>query len=216
MTLKSTDFISPPPVSPLVRTRSELSNPTPQSSNPWLNQDASTSSGSKATKKANEVVIAKDSKAADKSKNKLKKSMQKRAEDREKAEDDAVVEISLDNLLTSSSGASGSKTAQKAAVASKKLGDEDGSDEDLEIEAQEQALALKGKGKANGVKAFEQRDLVALAFAGDNVVQVRWLPFFLFGFLADYSLVTRLLKKPKSVKSLQTHHAKSIRRYQDG
>lgn len=112
--------------------------------------------------------------------------MQKRAEDREKAEDDALVEISMDNVLTSSAVASGSKTAQKTAVApvpSKKavgnsLGDadEDGSDsdEDLEIKAQEQALALKGKGKANGVKAFEQRDLVALAFAGDNVVQVRW------------------------------------------
>jgi U3 small nucleolar RNA-associated protein 14 len=45
------------------------------------------------------------------------------------------------------------------------------SDVDSEIEAQEQQIKAKGKGQ--GVKAFEQRDLVALAFAGDNVVQVR-------------------------------------------
>jgi U3 small nucleolar RNA-associated protein 14 len=32
---------------------------------------------------------------------------------------------------------------------------------------------MKTKGKGQGVKAFEQRDLVALAFAGGNVVQAR-------------------------------------------
>ena len=41
-----------------------------------------------------------------------------------------------------------------------------------EIEAQEMDLNQKGKGKSKGVKAFEQRELVARAFAGDNVVQV--------------------------------------------
>ena len=32
--------------------------------------------------------------------------------------------------------------------------------------------------KASGIKAFEQRDLIAVAFAGDIVVQTR--PFFIF------------------------------------
>ncbi|KIM82209.1 hypothetical protein PILCRDRAFT_820590 [Piloderma croceum F 1598] len=47
----------------------------------------------------------------------------------------------------------------------------DDSDSDSEIEEQEKALSQKGKGKSKGVKSFEQRDLVARAFAGDNVVQ---------------------------------------------
>ena len=55
--------------------------------------------------------------------------------------------------------------------------DDQDSDSDVNSELEEQERVAsrksKGKGKANGVKAFEQRDLVALAFAGDNVVQVR-------------------------------------------
>ena len=39
-----------------------------------------------------------------------------------------------------------------------------------EIEEQER-LEARGKGRAKGVKAFEQRELVARAFAGDNVIQ---------------------------------------------
>lgn len=50
--------------------------------------------------------------------------------------------------------------------------DEDNSEVDSEVEAQEKAL-VGVKGKASGLKSFEQRELVALAFAGDNVVQVR-------------------------------------------
>ncbi|KAG6901574.1 hypothetical protein C0995_010342 [Termitomyces sp. Mi166 len=46
----------------------------------------------------------------------------------------------------------------------------DDDDGNSEVEAQEKALELKGKGKAKLPQAFEQRDLVALAFAGDNVV----------------------------------------------
>ncbi|KAG6818499.1 hypothetical protein H0H93_004542 [Arthromyces matolae] len=48
-------------------------------------------------------------------------------------------------------------------------GDED-DDAHSEVDAQEHALELKAKGKAKLPHAFEQRDLVALAFAGDNVV----------------------------------------------
>ena len=125
--------------------------------------------------------MQKDSKALDKSKNKLKKKVRKREEEREKAKEDEIVEISLDKVLTLPSGPSSStlpepfqkadrKGSQQPSVAH---ADEDDSNNNSEVEAQETAVTLKGKGKANGIKAFEQRDLVALAFAGDNVVQVR-------------------------------------------
>ena len=51
-------------------------------------------------------------------------------------------------------------------------------------EEQEKALSRKGKGKSKGVKVFEQRVLVARAFAGDNVVQVRFW-FYLYISRAD-------------------------------
>lgn len=122
----------------------------------------------------------------DKSKNKLKKAALRKGDEQEKAKDDAVVEISLDTTLASSSTTvlSNSKAPPPTKKANLMDGtvagmsstleedDSDDSDANLEIEAQEKALNLKGKGKANGVKAFEQRDLVALAFAGDNVVSV--------------------------------------------
>lgn len=57
---------------------------------------------------------------------------------------------------------------------------DDESDSNSEVGAQEIALTLKGKGKASGIKAFEQRDLVAAAFAGDNVVQVFFFPLAAF------------------------------------
>lgn len=122
----------------------------------------------------------------DKSKNKLKKAALRKGDEQEKAKDDAVVEISLDTTLASSSTTvlSNSKAPPPTKKANLMNGtvagmsstleedDSDDSDANLEIEAQEKALNLKGKGKANGIKSFEQRDLVALAFAGDNVVSV--------------------------------------------
>ena len=187
VTLKSTDLLSPPPTSPKVSKRSDLSQPSQDAeSNPWLAHDASKT---KLVKKANEIVVSKDSKAADKSKNKLKKASQKRSDEKEKAVEDATVEIDMDNVMVASvASTSKPQETKKPAVNgnSKDVAgqptaqDDDDSEVDLEIEAQEQALAAKTKGKAtaNGLKAFEQRDLVALAFAGDNVVQVRMLRFF--------------------------------------
>ena len=73
--------------------------------------------------------------------------------------------------------------------------DEDESDSNSEVEVQERALTLKGKGKENGIKAFEQRDLIALAFAGDNVVQVCcWLSSCI---CTDAYTTHRISKRPK-------------------
>jgi U3 small nucleolar RNA-associated protein 14 len=66
-----------------------------------------------------------------------------------------------------------SELVRKADQKAYQQADESESDSNSEVGAQELALTLKGKGKANGIKAFEQRDLVAAAFAGDNVIQVR-------------------------------------------
>jgi len=150
-------------------------------SNPWLARD--TNSSSKAPRKKNEV-FGKDSQRADKSKNKLKKKARKVQEEKEKAQEDAKVEISMDQNLTlealskhpkasASSKSAHAVNSSKSAVGVVAGGDSD-SDADSEVDAQEAAI-LKTKINANpkGLKAIQQRDLVALAFAGDNVVQVR-------------------------------------------
>lgn len=113
-----------------------------------------------------------------KSKNKLRKLARKREEEKEKAKDDAVVEISMSNVMTLN-GITDPPPATSP-TESRKQGDPcepaqapaDDSDVNSEVEEQERVLSLKGTGKTKGLKAFEQRDLVTLAFAGDNVVQV--------------------------------------------
>ena len=121
--------------------------PSTNDSNPWLTSREIVSNPSR---KKDEIVVGKDSAILDKSKNKLKKQTKKFGEEKVKAKDDAVVEISMDDVVTFPSS---------------------------EIEAQEMDLNQKGKGKSKGVKAFEQRELVARAFAGDNVVQVYFAPY---------------------------------------
>jgi U3 small nucleolar RNA-associated protein 14 len=140
-----------------------------QELNPWLIRDVRTNA--KAPTK-NAIVVGKDSNALDKAKHKLKKQVGKGEKEREKAKDDAIVEISTNKVLLLPPTATGSLTSKTSTV---KLNgctvEEDGSDVDSEIESQEMAL-LKGKKGSNGLKVFAQKDLVALAFAGDNVVQV--------------------------------------------
>ncbi|TBU39857.1 Utp14-domain-containing protein [Dichomitus squalens] len=185
VTLKSTDVppeglpeqSASPPGSPVSQRRV----PSPAAEvNPWLAQASSSSKG--LTK--HEVAVSKESAAVEKSRNKLRKRQQKRLEEKVKAQEDAEVDISLSTAMTlsepSKAGEPSKVTALKSAPAADgkakatSAADEDSdSDVNSELEEQERAAARKskGKGKANGVKAFEQRDLVALAFAGDNVVQ---------------------------------------------
>ncbi|KAF5332696.1 hypothetical protein D9611_005277 [Ephemerocybe angulata] len=172
VTLRSTDFQSPPPLSP-VQPRDSSS----AEANPWLMQTDQPSS-IRITKK-NEVVVSKESKSADKSKNKLKKETKKREEEKVKAKDDAELEISTENVLTLQDSAA---LKQKKKAAGKKAvsmvataggsGDSEDEDANSEVDAQEAALLAKAKGKGKaGPGAFQQRDLVALAFAGDNVIK---------------------------------------------
>lgn len=193
VTLKSTDFVSPPAspqTTPKPSGLSSIALPVPTinevESNPWLTRD--TDSSSKAPRKKNEV-FGKDSRKADKSKKKLSKMARKTQEEKEKAQEDARVEISMDQNLTleASLKPSSSQSIPKAqssksihasnpstSVTGTIAEDDDDSDANSEVDAQEAAI-LKTNVNANlkGLKAIQQRDLVALAFAGDNVVRVR-------------------------------------------
>ncbi|KAF9265920.1 Utp14-domain-containing protein [Marasmius fiardii PR-910] len=169
-TLKSTADLSSTPPSPIVsaisNSRPLLSQPdagpSTDTSNPWL-IPAAEARGGKAPRKKNEIIVAKDSSTMTKSKNKLKKQAKKTESDKAKAKEDAVVEIQLDSVF--------SATAKGKAkeVASAAENDED-SDVNSEGDVQEAALLKKGK-KVKGPAVFEQRELVARAFAGDNVVK---------------------------------------------
>ncbi|KAJ7135051.1 Utp14-domain-containing protein [Mycena crocata] len=137
----------------------------PTEQNPWLVQPTS-SSGPKAPRAKNDVVVSKDSNAQDTARHKLAKNQKKLDQTAVAiARDDEIVEIELDRIL----GSDGQRKQKPVAAG----GDGDDDDANSEADAQEQAISLKTKrkdGKA-AVKAFEQRDLVALAFAGDNVVR---------------------------------------------
>ncbi|KAH9849186.1 Utp14 protein-domain-containing protein [Lenzites betulinus] len=191
VTLKSTDLPADARGSPSDHTASPPGSPVMQrpvppatdEANPWLTHGSGSSKGGQ---KKHEVAISKESAAAEKSKNKLRKRVKKRLEEKEKAQEDAAVDISLSTVMTlangtaagpSKAGQTSKRPAKPAPAAAKgkaraaQAEDDSDSDSASEIDAQENLLARKGKGKANAVKAFEQRDLVALAFAGDNVVQ---------------------------------------------
>lgn len=110
----------------------------------------------------------------------------------------------------SKSSANSAPAVGKGKARATQVEDDSDSDSNSEIDAQENALARKGKGKANAVKAFEQRDLVALAFAGDNVVQVSY----------SYSdmtvrtliVVVRISLRQNGARSRKTHLKRSTPR----
>ncbi|KAI5118044.1 hypothetical protein M0805_005893 [Coniferiporia weirii] len=155
--------------------------------NPWLALPEYTSSSSKVAKRKNELVVGKNVTRAQKSEGALQKQMKKGADERERETDDAVVEISPEDVLVLDSseraadstavvigainGDSKKKTKEKKKSKKGKgkgARAEDGDDSGVNSEVEEQEAALT-KGKK--VKAFEQRELVARAFAGDNVVR---------------------------------------------
>ncbi|KAF8555092.1 Utp14-domain-containing protein [Imleria badia] len=182
VTLQSADLlldISAPEATPTP----SLSTPTSTSTsipNPWLVPAAS----SGPSRKRNEVLVHKDASALTKSSNRLKKQSGKDAEERERAKDDAVLEIDANDVLTvpeppapSVSGkkakgkAKAKETVPKASAGASSAAGEGDDESDAPSEVEEQERAAEEKNADKGVRAFQQRDLVALAFAGDNVVQ---------------------------------------------
>ncbi|KAJ9111641.1 hypothetical protein QFC19_000998 [Naganishia cerealis] len=138
-----------------IRPLFRASDPAPSAekeANPWA-ELGSTGTGGRA-RKNNAEVNAKTASAVDKANQALKK--QERSKTREaknKAADDAAVDLDLDSAALLKGKA---KSKQNLA-----LSDGEGSDNDDEFET----------APSNVPKAFKQRDLVAQAFAGDNVIE---------------------------------------------
>ena len=126
--------------------------------NPWLSRNDKSSS---TTLKKSEVVVSKDSDSVAKAKNKLRKRQRETEDEVAKARDDAVLEITPADLLLAPSQSSRRTRARTG---------DSSSDDDDEVEEQEERL--KRKGSRRKPNAFGQKDLVTMAFAGDNVVEV--------------------------------------------
>ena len=116
---------------------------------------------SKQSRKKNLVTGGKDAQGVDKVAAQLKKGLKKTDEGRARERDDAEVEIDLDVGLL---GPGTAAKKGKGKAAKKAAGAQPGDDED-ESEDGEDDLRV-------GPTAFRQRDLVAQAFAGDNVIEV--------------------------------------------
>ncbi|OCF55114.1 U3 small nucleolar RNA-associated protein 14 [Kwoniella mangroviensis CBS 10435] len=120
--------------------------------NPWL----SSTSSAGPSRKRNALVGSANAKAEDKTTRSLKKAVK----GKEAELDDEKVEISLE-ANTASTSSSNKKGKNKKATQPTNGDVSDSEDENEEL------LPISGK----GIKAFQQRDLVAQAFAGDNVVE---------------------------------------------
>ncbi|OCF31506.1 U3 small nucleolar RNA-associated protein 14 [Kwoniella heveanensis BCC8398] len=125
--------------------------------NPWLVQ---TSGGAGPSRKRNALVGSANAKAEEK----VTRALKKAAKGREAELEDEKVEIAVDGPSLLPSGPSGQgqkKDNKKGKKVTLAVEAEYGSDEEDEDELM----------PVNGIKAFKQRDLVAEAFAGDNVVE---------------------------------------------
>ncbi|KAH8991945.1 Utp14-domain-containing protein [Lactarius akahatsu] len=163
-TLKSTDVHSFSEATPTMSPVDSQTISIPQHSrqprsedNPWLSRNDISSF---TTLKKNEVAVSKGSDSVAKAKNKLRKRQRETEDEVAKARDDAVLEITPADLLLASSQSSRRTRARTS---------DSNSDEDDEVEEQEERLKRKGAGRK--YNAFEQKDLVTMAFAGDNVVE---------------------------------------------
>ena len=123
----------------------------------------------------NKATVGKDSRDASRSAAKVDRHKSKLDDAREAEKDDAAVEIDPEVVLAKAKAPKAPQLTTSAAMTIQRTGnasavatggeDADSSDEDGE----EQHDAQRGRGPA----AFKQRELVAKAFAGDDVVAVR-------------------------------------------
>lgn len=165
----------------------ELSPPPPDhrppvaEPNPWLQPQGKVVK----TITKHEVVIGKHSDQQRRMKHQMQKQLNKSVEGRAAAMNDAQVEINFEDVLvlpTESSATVNSNDSKhpKSTQQNGKSKDEssskdhvdrayEDSDADSEVAFQEDHLLPDGK---ENPKAFKQKDLVAMAFAGDNVVEV--------------------------------------------
>lgn len=163
-----------------------------QEANPWLNPSAEDSRVRLSSKKNNQTVT-KESGSTDKAASRLLKTQGRTKEAIKKAQADATVDIDVEHVLSNTSlpapasalGVSASSPAPPTSPAekaqrqnremapppssAKKAPNGAGADTSDDSDDDEDALP-EAVAKAQGPNAFKQRDLVARAFAGDNVV----------------------------------------------
>jgi len=138
-----------------------------QRENPWLTVEPVAGKRSRAK---NEVMLGKNSDAATLSKNAMKKRLRKQAE-AVAQEIDSNLEIDVNAIMSIPKDDTSNK-ARKPKRASEPTAGHHRVDEAYHDDDVEEEDGLAGPRTKNGPTAFEQRDLVARAFAGDNVIDV--------------------------------------------
>lgn len=161
-TLKSS-LESVPQPSTSTFSRSSAAAVTAEESNPWLTE----ASGSTKRSRKKNVLAGKEAVGAERASVALKKNLARTEEARELERDDAAVEIDLNsNMLEAPKPTKGKKAVEREPSSkSQQVDHSDDEDDDDE--------------PTHGPLAIRQRDLVAQAFAGDNVIEVSiiLLPF---------------------------------------
>ncbi|KAF9504919.1 hypothetical protein BS47DRAFT_1386112 [Hydnum rufescens UP504] len=165
MTLKSS--VEPVTASPQLDLQppSQPSQTIPLIENPWL---VNPTTSAKLSREKNEILVSKKSLLASKSKAALKKQLACTEDALSHEADDPVVEISLDKAMTID------HAKQKRKQKPKQEGKETTEVVIPVVGATFQNSDDEGDdAEEEGIKAFEQRDLVALVFASNNVVEAR-------------------------------------------
>ncbi|KZT55054.1 Utp14-domain-containing protein [Calocera cornea HHB12733] len=136
-------------------------------SNPWL----SAGGPAKRTSKKNHA-LTKDSSAADKSQAVLKGQLGKTQERQKEREDEARVEISMEDVLKVDRPKNGAKnpSGQKT-LKEKKAEKAQGKSQVATVDEAYHDEDSEDDSNMKNASAFTQRDLVAQAFAGDNVLE---------------------------------------------
>jgi U3 small nucleolar RNA-associated protein 14 len=133
-----------------------------QRENPWLTVEPVAGKRSRAK---NEVTLGKNSDGATLSKNAMKKRLRKQAEALAQAKDDSNLEIEV--MSTHKTDTLNKPKRVSEPTAGHHQVDEAYHDDDVQEEH-----GLVTPRTKNGPTVFEQRELVARAFAGDNVIDV--------------------------------------------
>ncbi|KAG9124690.1 hypothetical protein FRC07_010612 [Ceratobasidium sp. 392] len=128
-------------------------------SNPWLTIASSTSG--KLTRKSNVAETTK-----------MKKFQARSETERARAKEDAVVEIDMSQAMVVQDSGDGGKRARDATSKNKQESNEKKEEGGAQVDAAYQDSEDEGSDvDERQPAAFKQRELVAMAFAGDNVVE---------------------------------------------
>lgn len=129
-----------------------------EDNNPWLNAG---NGQIKKSKKKNVATLSKDSSKVDKSTDAFKK----RKRNIDGVNDDDAVDVDINATLVQSNNSKKKQKKQKNKAQNDSNNDENS---EFDSETSDEDAEMAG----GGVQAFKQRDLVAEAFAADDVVQV--------------------------------------------